>query len=126
VHAGDSFVFRSGSDGRHLWVVISDPFQNNDKVLIVNLTTVRGVRFEDLCCVIEPGEHEWVKARSYIKFDMARVYPDERLELFKNGRVIREYSPFSAPILDRIRKATLVTQNLELGHVQLLQDQGLV
>jgi hypothetical protein len=126
VNAGDSFVFRSGSDGYHLWVVISDPLQNDKEVLVVNLTIVRGVRFEDLSCVFEPDEHEWITSRSYVAFDMARHYTDKHLELLRTSKVIREYAVFPGPLLDRIRKAALVTQNLEIGYIELLQQQGLV
>ena len=38
MEAGDCFRFRERDD--HLWIVLSDPQQNPDRVLVVNLTTV--------------------------------------------------------------------------------------
>lgn len=123
---GDSFVFRSGSDGYHLWVVTSDPFQNPAKVLIVNLTTVRGGHFEDLSCIFEAGEHHWIKNKSYVAFDSARVERSDYLDRLETGTTVEMHNPFPDTLLKRIHAGAAISQNLELGYLQLLTDQGLV
>lgn len=123
---GDSFVFKSAADGFHLWVVVSDPFADPAGALLVNLTTVRGVAFDDLSCVFRPGEHEWVKAESYVEFSAARVLPRAHLERLRLGTTITEYPAFPPHLLRRILDAAVVTPNLELDAIDLLKRQGLV
>ncbi len=121
---GDTFVFKSGSDKFHLWIVISDPLINSDDVLLVNLTTVRGVKFEDLSCVFDAGEHEWIVAKSYIDFSYARFYSNAHLDRIHNGTTVRVHASFPPHLLRRIHDGAAATQNLELGYLDLLRDQG--
>ena len=123
---GDSFVFRSGSDGKHLWVVVSDPLLNSNEVLILNLTSVYNVAFEDHSCVFTAGEHQWIEHDSYIAYDCARVVTSAYLDRLENGTTIRMEVSFPPHLLQRIRDGAQITWNLELGYLQLLQDQGLL
>jgi hypothetical protein len=123
---GATFVFRSGSDGSHLWVVVSDPLLNTNEVLILNLTTVRNLPFEDLSCVFQPGEHSWLTNESCIAYDYARAETSAYLDRLENGTAVRMCDPFPLPLLDRICAGATVTQNLELDYLHLLQDQGFV
>ncbi len=125
MQTGDTFVFRSGSDGSHLWVVLSDPSLNPDKVVVVNLTTFRGGRWDDPSCVFEAGEHEWVVRQSYVSYYDARIYTDAHLERLRNSRSLREYAPFQASLLRRALEGAAVSPNLELDTLQILIDQGL-
>ena len=123
---GDCFTFRSGSDGFHLWVVVSDPAQNSNDVLVVNLTTVRGGRFEDLSCVFEAGEHEWLSTKSFVAFRYARVYSLSHLVRLIHSKVLRAYDPFPIPLLQRIFAGASFSPYLEMGYLELLRDQGFV
>lgn len=55
MEAGDTF---RRSYGSHLWVVASDPDQDANRVLIVNLTTVR--THCDPACILNAGDHPFV------------------------------------------------------------------
>jgi hypothetical protein len=123
---GDAFVFRSGSDGKHLWVVVSDPLSNSNEVLILNLTTVRNVPFEDQSCVFNPGEHPWIVDPSYIAYDYARVVTSAYLDRLENGTSVKMHPPFATQLLQRIYAGGEASQNFEIGYLQILQDQGLV
>lgn len=128
MYAGDCFVSSDRSnqgDGHHLWVVVSDPFQNDKEVLIVNLTSVRGGRFEDLCCVFEANEHEWITHTSYVAFDCAQVHTDAYLDRCQKVGAITIWKSFPLPLLERIRKAAPKTKNLTGDQLQLLVEQGL-
>lgn len=69
---GDTFRFRSGDP--HLWIVISDPAKDADKVLIVNVTSWRGDK--DQTCLVGPGDHPLIEHNSCINFRGSRVYPE--------------------------------------------------
>lgn len=123
---GDTFVFRSGEDGHHLWVVVSDPLLNSNDVLILNLTTVRGVALDDLSCVFHPGEHPWIVNQSYIAYDCAQTKTSVYLDRLENGTTVKMNQPFSPQLLQRIYHGAANTMNLEIGFLQILEDQGLV
>lgn len=57
----------SGKD-YHLRFVISSPDAEN-RVMVVNMTTIRRNGREDLSCVLVPGDHPCVINKSYIRYD---------------------------------------------------------
>ncbi len=57
-------------DDYHLRFVISDP-DVDDKVLVVNMTTVYETGREDLSCVLIPGDHPCVIHKSCIAYEDA-------------------------------------------------------
>jgi hypothetical protein len=123
---GDTFVFKSGRDGRHLWVVASDPAANPQVVLLLNLTTIRNLRNEDLSCTFAPGEHEWIDNESYVKYRFAETHTARSLELMDKPSIITTYSPFSDQLLNRIYEGAANTLNLDQDLVDLLKAQGFV
>lgn len=126
MQAGDCFIFRSGNDGGHLWVVISDPYKDKDRVLIANLSTIRGRQLEDLSCVIEPGEHTRVTVKSHVAFSHARVYTDHQLNVMEQGSTIQMKQAFSPELVSRIRDGAAKTPHLKLDMLKLLVEQSLV
>lgn len=66
---GDTFRFEDSSeDSGHLFVVISDPQRQPDKVLVTSVTTFHE-RVPDKSCAIEAGEHPQVQRRSCMFHD---------------------------------------------------------
>lgn len=56
LHLGSTFVNEQYRGlGPHLWIVISDPTQCPEKVVIVNLTTWDGADFPDNSCILDTG-----------------------------------------------------------------------
>ncbi len=53
--AGDTFILPDDSADKHLWVVISDPDQDPERILVVGLTSY-DVTKEDVC-LIKAREH---------------------------------------------------------------------
>jgi hypothetical protein len=123
---GDAFTFRSGSDGHHLWVVLSDPTQNSTQVLIVNLTTWRGNKLDDPACVIEAGEHPWVVNNSYIAYRHARIYKLDQLELLERSRSLELHDPFTQLLQSRVTLGASISENLDQRFLELLRNQGLI
>ena len=122
----DTFTFRSGSDGGHLWVVASDPDQNATRVLIVNFTTVRGVRFEDLSCVVEPGEHPRFTKPSYVAFARARLHTLAYLDGLEVSKTIKLDDPLSPAIMSQVHAGAAISTNLPFAFLAVLEAQGFV
>ena len=112
----------------HLWIVISDPKQNRGKVLLVNFSSVKpSVRFDD-ACVVDVGDHPYIKKKTFVYYDKARVATDRGLEKeISSGQAdASAYDPVSDNLLDRIRQGASTSRFIDRGYRQLLKDQGLI
>lgn len=121
---GFSFVFQSGRDGYHLWVVTSDPFQNDKEILTVNLTTVRDLPHEDRSCLVQPGEHPRIDKPSYARYDYAECHDYAYFERICKGTIIYEHPPVSPILLRRIQQGALISRKIKKKYAALLRSQG--
>ena len=55
MEAGDTFYLPDKAADEHLWIVISDPGKNPDRVLLVSMTSY-DVDKEDVCLIDAGGE----------------------------------------------------------------------
>ncbi|MGL6073230.1 MAG: hypothetical protein ACRC8S_03605 [Fimbriiglobus sp.] len=111
----------------HLWIVISDPNQNPDKVIIAYLTTVKGRRFEDLSCVFDAGEHPFITRESAVAYSDIRIHTDSYLDdLVLKPHVKLQATPFSLTLLDRIHAGAVISQHIPLDCLAILRQQGFV
>ena len=108
----------------HLWVIVSDPSQDPDDVLIVNFTT-RTDR-SDESCNVEPGEHPFVKHRTVVEYRGAKRVSARQLDqLLANTRLeLRE--PVSQELLARIRAGAAISDFIPYGARRLLEEQGVL
>lgn len=88
----------------HLWIVINDPAAHGGKALIVNITSLKGA-FVDMTCVVEKGEHAFVRHRSYVRFNGSRVADATDLDEAERKGLIRRRDSASAALLEKIRLA---------------------
>ena len=104
-------------------MVVSDPAADPDHVLIVNMTTDRGI---DASCILNAGDHPLVTHRTSMRYDMARVLKNRELEALAGSGGIKLFARVSAEVLDRICQGAAVSEYTPSGHRQLLVDQGLI
>ena len=126
MNAGDTFLITEPgtSYDSHLWMVISDPSVDPHFVLVVNFTSWR--EDKDQSCIVEPSEHPYVKKRTIVNYAKAKHLPVVRLaKLIASGQ-IKAHTPLSETLLTRIRKGAGQSKQMELGHWQILAEQGLV
>jgi hypothetical protein len=115
----------------HLWAIISDPTQDPDRILIVNLTTFDAHSppndaYNDRACLIEPGEHPFVTRTTCVHYGGAHLPSLQMLEWrLQNGK-LKFGDALSLALLARIREAAEKSLHMEMDHFQLLLDQGLV
>ena len=121
MNGGDTF---RRSVGSHLWVVISDPRRDPQRVVIVNMTTVR--HNSDRSCLIQAGEHGFVRHETCIMYAFAKTVADVDLERQLAAGQIQLLAPVSSILLRRIRDGAVISDFTPLGIVQVLVDQGIV
>ncbi|MCC6127399.1 MAG: hypothetical protein IT426_20770 [Pirellulales bacterium] len=124
MNAGDTILIDEPgtSYDSHLWMVISDPKQD-DRCLIVNFTSWRAD--EDQACVVEAGEHPYIKHRTCVKFRGAKLVPIATLDACLGSGGLVPHSPLSANLLAKIRNA-VPNSRISIDHAHVLMDQGLV
>lgn len=125
MEAGETIKFRWSP---HLWVVVSDPKQNPDEILLVNFSSRKpGVPF-DSACMANVGDHAYLRTPSFVYYRFARVASNAALEAqIASGQAdASAWPPVSASLLDRIRKGAGASKFIARKHRQLLKDQGLI
>ena len=106
--AGAALLIPSGNEGDHLFIALNDPgrfegYGSNPCVVLVNLSSVReGVPY-DATCVLDAGEHEFVRHPSFVFYRNARIEPESHvLRLVEQG-LFKPHVAVSAEVLQRIK-----------------------
>ncbi len=111
ISAGDAFLVPENRAGipSHFYVIVTSPLRNGGKVLLVNVTTWKdntSVGLDDTC-LLDIGDHPFIKHRSFIAYNCARVTPVSAIEeALRRGSLILK-QPCSEQLLDRIRQGLL-------------------
>lgn len=118
---GDTFFGGAELHGKnHPWIIINDPSQHDRLALYVNITSIKGGRFDDVTCVLQRGEHISVSRPSYIRFDGAKIALVSQLDEAGRLGLIRRSEKASAQLVAKIRRAALVAERLKENFKKLL------
>jgi hypothetical protein len=118
MEAGDTIRFGQG----HLFVVVSDPHMDPNRVLIVNMTTDYGK--QDQSCVLLPGDHPFVTHRTCMYYAGSRIESNRTLEWMISSATAKVCEPVSAEVLDRIRQGVAISDHASFEAKQILTEQG--
>jgi hypothetical protein len=124
--AGDTFRPADNTVDQfvHLWVIISDPEQDPDRVLIVSLTEYHPKK--DTACILEPGDHPFLHKKTCVAYNLANAPSlDDLVRARNNGDLIPK-EPMRAEILERIRKQSSLSTKMAPDLWDILDRQGLV
>ena len=108
----------------HLWVVISDPRIDQEKILIVNFTTLRAD--SDRACTLQAGEHPFVKHATCVNYAGAKVVSKAQIDTLMNNDLLSAHAPVSAGLLQRMREGAAASERMSLDHADILIEQGLI
>jgi hypothetical protein len=124
MNAGDTILIpRPGTSyDSHLWMVISDPTQG-DECVIVNFTSWRADK--DQSCIVLPGEHSYIRNKTCVNFKDAKRCTISDLESLISSQHLTMCAPLSTGLLARIRQAVLESR-MNWSCVQLLMQQSVV
>jgi len=130
LQAGDSFLGGLPGHTKHLWFVLTRP-NDDGKVVIANVTSSQCYRDEN--CVIEPGDHPFVRKRSIILYDNAMLSLIDRLDEAVERGEVQQREPASGDLYRRIVEGGLesddtvgkIRTELERGSMSTLEYEGL-
>lgn len=78
--AGECLLIDSGPIGKHLFVLVLDKQTNNKlHVLSVPVSTARESARIDESCMIQPGEHPFIKSESFVEYRNSRIDSTDNL-----------------------------------------------
>lgn len=108
---GDTFK------SEHLWIVCSLPAADSS-VVAVGFTTWRP-RCDDENCVIEPGEHPFVKHKTVIAYEKARLLSIAQQQQVE--KLCPAGPPASAALLDKIQLGALKSDLMVAKYQEIIR-----
>lgn len=109
----------------HPWVILSDPSQNENDVLIVNFTDADN-HYDHSCVVLQEEYPEALTKRSCIAYMYANVTSLKFLELADQKGYLRHKQPVPEEVMQKILEGAVQTDELDNGKKMLLRNQGLI
>jgi CMP-2-keto-3-deoxyoctulosonic acid synthetase len=111
LNAGETFHSRSPSSSRaHLYIAITDPDAAGNLV-IANVTS-QG-QWKDQSCILNVGDHPYIKKESVINYAEAIVTSESALSKAARQRVIELDVPVSPQVLAKIQAGALASRQTE-------------
>ena len=124
---GDTFLNESSAGvPTHFWVIISDPSHTVDRIVIVNLTSWRGLAGEDESCVLDKGDHPFVKHKTYVNYRDALIVEACKIENLHASGLLTHKEPVNDSILLRILEGAQISPFLKLKIRKFLENQDLI
>ena len=97
----DAFLIPSGP-GYHLLLVLTDPAKN-DRILLVNASTVYANVTHDSSCYLHIGDHPFVSQQSYVVYAKARIVLKSKFcSLIASSQIIHRPPPISQAVFNKI------------------------
>ena len=124
MNAGDAFLFVDRSVDGHLWVVVSDPPSDPDRVLLVSLCSATPEN--DNACRLDQGDHPWIRQPTTVYYGMTEVVSLSTLVLMLKNNEVEMQAPLSSEVLARIREGFRESRFARLDDERLLIDQDLI
>jgi hypothetical protein len=107
----------------HLWIVISDPAENPEEVLLVNFTKYRADK--DQACIVERGDHPFISQKTCVEYRGAKMASAKELQTLLDSGQVSSHKPASPQLLARIR-AGVANSRMRNEHVLILIAQGVI
>ena len=119
---GDTFRLRGLDD--HLIIIISEPARGPERIVTANFTSWRPDK--DQSCLVEAGEHSFVKKRSCVEYRRDKLMTLSQYDAHMASGRLTAHDPVSQALLNRILRGAAKSPYIPLGNRQILVDQGLI
>ena len=97
---GWSLLIPSGPDGKsHLFFVLNDP-KDEEEVVLASVSSMR--RLADATCLLEPGDHPFIRHESFLDYRLCRTYPRTHLEPLVGSGYFERREDASEDLIERI------------------------
>lgn len=125
MNGGETFRLVGVAD-RHTWVVLSDPSQDANHVLIVSFTSyTHGIGMDD-SCVVETCEFALLTNRSCLYYADVREATSAMLQTIQKAGRLQWRVAVPGVLLQRIRDGAGASGECKKKYKDLLTTQGLI
>ncbi len=122
--AGDTFLFKDKAVDGHLWIIISDPDVDEHRVLFESMTSYDITK--EKVCLLDVGDHPFIKHKTCIAYEFAKAAPLKNLITLRDRGLLEMSQPVSAELLEWIRQGVSLSRRVNVEHVNLMIEQGLL
>jgi hypothetical protein len=130
---GNTFINKKTTQDapkKHLWIIISYPFGEPEQIIIANLTSWRteatATELNDASCIVDVGEHDFVKEKSYIFYREAHFAKTKDFEEAINKGLVISQDDCSDELLCKILVGASKSNLIPFGIINILQQQELI
>jgi len=116
---GTAFIYEAAGVGKHLFIVISDPTLNAERIVAVGITSWTAAK--DQTCVLAVADHEFVKHKSCIAYHGARFFIEPYFSSILNRSKI--LADVAEPLLSKIVTGALASDETPLDVQEFLAAQ---
>lgn len=101
----------------HLHFICSDPtfypITNDERVLVVNISSVKEHAYCDHTCILDTGDHPFIKHPSFVYYREAIIASCERLSFGVETGALTPHAPCGDHVLERILHGFSVSQDVK-------------
>ncbi|MBY9067771.1 hypothetical protein K1X12_12735 [Hyphomonas sp. WL0036] len=120
---GTLFIPSNIKDDKHLFFILNDACKQGCH-LLVNVTSIyEGVHF-DPACVVEVGEHPFIKHKSYMNYRLADVHVSARLTKMVGLRYFTPGDAASEELVEKILKGAEASDYIPKRILKYLKSIG--
>lgn len=101
----------------HLHFICSDPTfypaTNDERVLIVNISTLKEHAYYDRTCILDRGDHPFIKHPSFVYYREALISSRERLSFGVETGVLTPHDPFEEHVIEKVLHGFSISQDVK-------------
>ena len=109
MNLGETFINLNPGSPEHLWVAASNKNQRGE-IVIFNFTSWR--KGCDESCIINPGEHPFVKNKTVVSYQRGRLFPEEAKKTMERISCFQSHRPVTEELLKRESNKEPSTRNI--------------
>jgi len=118
-------------DRKHLFAVVTSPtLQGSEKFsLLVSFSSCKLGMYHDDACIIEAGEHPFIRRRSFVDYSKARIESVDGLMRGVKGGILIPHEQVAEPLFNRICAGVTTSRHtprriIEFYNIALAQEGG--
>ena len=117
---GETFFFHQSYD-KHLSIIISAPDLNPNEIVLANFTTWD--KDKDQSCVLEAGEHAFLKHRSCVYYRWRTISLEQFRKALRKGAIRLTNDPVSPKVLEKLQRGALSSKLIPDRNKEILKKQ---
>ena len=118
---GAAVKLRAAGVATHLWIVVSDIHPTKRLVLAFNLTDAGN--YPGCCCFLEPGEHEYIRIRSAVRYFSPKLWAPDQLAARITDGTFERYADASEELVGKIVEGAYRSEDLDPYYLEFLPAQ---